>query len=195
MTTYLTIIGRNIRDNIHRSSCEELAPVIAVYQDGIVSYGLGAIVHGDSRTVYVARPEQREVCGAEVYIKTEALVELLSMPLVRAASGCHVVYTNTHHSKYNRRVLAATNLGMTLAFKPVVSVRAGKGSKVQACMEVYAIGTSYLVYAAPGSTTKPMSCGARVWQEIEGYVTLNNTTTTNDMDDMHEIGQIVQASF
>ena len=162
-TSYITIIGRNIRDNIHRDAGTVLAPVLGLYCDGVMSYGLGAIIHGDARTIYAARPEAREVCGAEIYIKTEARIELFSDCVRPPAARSHFIHTNTHHSKANRALVARSDAAATLAFKPVVSVRGGKSAKAHMCMEVIASGTSHVIYAALHSTIAPMPCGARVW--------------------------------
>ena len=198
MTAYLTVIGRNIRDNLHRASTTELAPILGLYENGSIRYGFGAVIHGAARTIYTARADQQEVCGAEVFIKTDARIELTTQAVQPPVARSHFIHTNTHHAKSNRALLKGDTT--TLAFKPVVAVRATKSAKAQMCMEVLATGISYVIYAAPSSRVAPMGCGARVWQQVVGTVVLtsatsDNATTESDMDDMDEIGQIMQAAF
>lgn len=195
---FITILGHNIRKNLHLEPGEPLAPVIGLYENGQMRYGLSAVIHGDSQTIYAARPEESEVCGAEVYIRTDAPVSLhQTATLPPKGRSSNFIHTNTHHAKSNRASLKRDKGTATLAFKPVVSVRAGKSAKAQMCMEVQASGTSYLIYAAPGSDITPMPCGARVWQQVTGNVTLvtassDTATTQDDMDDMDEKAELLK---
>lgn len=196
---FITILGHNIRKNLHLEPGDSLAPVIGLYKDGQMLYGLSAVIHGDSQTIYAARPEESEVCGAEVYIRTDAPVTLHQTPIPPPKGSSKFIHTNTHHAKSNRASLKRDDGTATLAFKPVVSVRAGKSAKAQMCMEVQTTGTSYLIYAAPGSAITPMPCGARVWQQVTGNVTLvaaNSDTaiTQDDMDDMDEKVQLLKGN-
>jgi len=167
MYTYLTILGRGIRENLHLADGAELAPVLAS-SDG--QRGLTAQIGDVAEIIYVSRPEESEACGAQVYIKTAGGVLLQNHLIVPPKGRAAHVHTNTHHAKSNAK---AQRLGSSAAFKPVVSVRATKSAPAQLCMRVATLGPSLIIYAAPHSGIAPMPCGAYVWLQCAAGVEIS----------------------
>ena len=154
MAHIILVRGHAIRQNIHCSDPEDLAPILEIHNIHAVQLAFGVRLSGSCMIHY--DPGK----NPDVWIETPHPIDITERPILPLENPLWCISTHSGHHRSNRKRIREH---LSLPLLPVIAVRKGRSGKAIHTNHIHVPQKSDVIYADPTRNCSKLRCGAFVW--------------------------------